>query len=480
MSKKLSSAPCWQAIALLFLMGCATSPKNESERLPLDLPPSFDTSAASRPFAGEACWQDFDDPRITDLVREALLQNFDLQAAAARMETAGAGQRMTGAAQYPSLGLNAGAGERNNMVELPGGILQRNTLEDYSIGLSLAWEIDLWGKVRNRTQAAIADFEAEQANYQALRFSLAANTIKSWFAAVEAELQLELAQETVRVFEHNLLVVESSFQRGIPDRALDVRLTRANLEGARGTLALRQRLRDTSGRSLETLLGRYPADSILVTTNLPQLIHEVPPGLPAELLERRPDLVAAERRLAGTLERAKVARKDLLPTISLTSSIGQRSTELRDLMDFEQLLWSVAGNLTQPVFQAGRIIAGIDLADANTRQALATYAQAVLEAFREVESFLAAEDYLKNQQEALEKAATESIAADQLAWQQYQRGLVDIITVLESQRRSFNAQSSLLSVTYERLANRVNLYLALGGDFGTTLPLEARNNTENP
>jgi outer membrane protein TolC len=201
--------------------------------------------------------------------------------------------------------------------------------------------------------------------------------------------------------------------------------------------------------------------------------------LPSDLLHRRPDLIAAERQLAASLERVKIAKKDLLPTISLSSSTGTSSGELRDILDPDLLIWNIAGNLTQPIFQGGRLLAGIDLANANSRSALANYAQVALNAFRELESLLAAEGFLQDELSASEQAAIESVAAEELAWQQYQRGLVDIITVLESQRRAFTAQSSLLSVMNNRLANRINLYLALGGNFALVKdPAEGPSHSE--
>jgi len=392
-----------------------------------------------------------------------LTNNFDLKVAAARFDTANANRRNVDAARYPRVDVGANASHRrissaNNLFG--------DEFNNYALDINLVWELDVWGKLKNRTQAAIADAEAQAATYRAAELSLAANTIKFWFNTVEAQLLVELAEETLQVFEDNLIVVEGSYKRGLPNRALDVRLTRANVEGARSTLEFRRRLRDSAGRSLEVFLGRYPADALSIATNLPALNTTVPPGLPSDLLQRRPDIVAAERRLASSMERVKFAKKEMLPTIALTSSTGAASGDLRELLDMETLFWNVAGNLTQPVFQGGQIRAGIDLADANSRQFLAAYSQSVLVAFQEVETFLAAEDYLHREKVALRKAVEESVAAEDLAWQQYQRGLVDIITVLESQRRSFNARSSSINVVNDRLQNRINLYLALGGDFG--------------
>lgn len=474
---RLRSICTWLCLPLL-LSGCARSPKNQVSKLPILIPEQFSTDTemvAPEPFD----WvSDFGDPTLQELVAEVQRSNYDLASAAGRLEAVAANQRIVRAARVPAIqGGFSGSRQKNNFQNLAGSIGAR-LFNSYNLNASVAWEADLWGKVKNRTQAAIADVEAEEANFQAFQFSLAANTLRTWFETVESELQLQLARETLNVFEKNLTVVEASFERGLPNRALDVRLTRANVENARSTLALRQRFRDASGRSVETLLGRYPSGQLLVRTNLPTLIEAVPPGLPSDLLHRRPDLIAAERQLAASLERVKIAKKDLLPTISLSSSTGTSSGELRDILDPDLLIWNIAGNLTQPIFQGGRLLAGIDLANANSRSALANYAQIALNAFRELESLLAAEGFLQDELGASQQAAIESVAAEELAWQQYQRGIVDIITVLESQRRAFTAQSSLLSVMNNRLANRINLYLALGGDF--TLANDAAEGPSHP
>lgn len=456
-------------VCVLLLAGCVGSAPPATTRLPVEVPARFDAVSLTNAFPETGWLEDFDDPAARALVAEALAHNHDLAAAAARVEMAAAQWRQAGAARWPRLGASA-AGSRRSTVSDFGGVTRREETDQFNLGLNLAWEIDLWGKLANRVRAARADYEAETNLWQAARLSLAARTLKAWFSAIELELQTQLARETLEVFENTRQVVEGSYKRGLANRALDVRLARANVEAARATWETRRRQRDAAVRALEVLLGRYPREALALGTNLPSLKREVPPGLPSELLARRPDLRAAERELAAALERAGAARKDLLPTLSLSASGGGASGQLRDLLDSDRLFWNLAANLAQPVFEGGRLRAGVDLAEAATRQALSRYAQTVLNAFREVETALAAETYLRREEEALSRAAEESIGAEQLAWQQYQRGLVDIITVLESQRRAFSARSNLLSVRNARLQNRLDLYLALGGDFTAAAP----------
>ena len=457
----------------LGLGGCARSPKSQVTQLPLSLPEQFTAQTDSSNDAMFDWLSDFGDTALQGLVKEALTANYDLKAAAARLENAIATQRSVRSGQFPTVDATfSGSRQKNNFQNLAGSIGTR-IFNNYNLNARVAWEIDLWAKVKNRVQASIADVEAEEATFRATQLSLAAMALRSWFDAVEAELQLQLADKTLQVFEQNLMIVEASFERGLPDRALDVRLTRANVENARSTLAQRRRQRDTAIRSLETLLGRYPSATLVVPTELPVLTQTIPPGLPSELLHRRPDLVAAERRLAASLERVKVAKKNLIPTISLSSSSGTSSGALRDVLDPDLLIWNIAGNVTQPIFRGGQLLADIRASKANRNQAMATYAQTALAAFQEVESLLAADGFLQDQLTATQRAAEESVGAEELAWQQYQRGLVDIITVLESQRRAFTARSAAITTANTRLANRINLYLALGGDFTLAASAEA-------
>jgi multidrug efflux system outer membrane protein len=273
-----------------------------------------------------------------------------------------------------------------------------------------------------------------------------------------------LAQRTVASFGRSRAAIEERYRGGLVT-ALDVRLARENEATARANLAQRRREQDAAARSLEVVLGRYPAAGLRPPATLPGIAHPVPAGLPATLLDRRPDLVAAGLRLDAAGARARGARKNRLPSLSLTTSGGTASEHLKDLLDWDRLVWSLVSGLTQPLFAGGRLSAEAALARAQDSEALADYAREALTAFREVEAALAAEGHYTDQAAALEVAAAESGRAADLAQERYTEGLIDIVTLLEAQRRAFTAESARLRTARERLANRVDLYLALGGDF---------------
>ncbi|MBN2887674.1 MAG: efflux transporter outer membrane subunit [Chromatiaceae bacterium] len=407
---------------------------------------------------------DFQAPRLHALVARALAFNYDLQTAVARLEAARAQARIANAPRLPALEANFDAA-RNKRRIIGSAATASRIVTNFDLGATVNWELDLWGRLANAARAAAADAKATQADYRAARLLLAADVSRGWFGAIEAELQVRLADRTAENFRRSLAVIEERYRRGL-NTALDVRLARENVASAESTLAVRRRERDAALRALEVLLGRYPAAELVAADSLPKVQAPVPAGLPAALLTRRPDLVAAEYRLTAAGERLKEARKNRLPALRLTASGGTASGELQTLLDGRSSVWSLLAGLTQPLFQGGRLAAEQALTQAERHEAWASYAQAVLTAFREVETALAAEAWYREQEAALRRAAEEAGEAAALALDRYRQGLVDIITLLESQRRAFDAESARLRTARERLNNRVTLYLALGGDFG--------------
>ena len=442
------------------LAGCVQAPPEPEEVLQVPVPGQWSDDAA-----GGGALQDWvadlDDPRLRALIEEALGNNFGLQAGLARFEQAAALARIEGSARYPSVTVLGDAVRRDNNGPF-------DPTNNFSLLGNVNWEIDIWGKVRAQARAAGADLEAAEEVYRGARLSLAVGVAQAWYTAVNQHNQALLAKETLDSFEANLTTVEERFQRGLSP-ALDLRLPRANVANARSNYHLQRRLTDAAVRRLEVLLGRSPSGTLELMDALPDLGAPVPAGLPSDLLLRRPDLVAAERTVYAAGLRLRESKLSLLPSIDLTGRLGRSSSELDDLLDSSFDIWSLAGGLTAPIFQGGRLRANVDRSEAQLAQAIANYQDTALTAFREVESALVSETLLLEQVAAVELSAEESTGAQQLAEERYQRGLVDIVTVLESQRRAFNARSSLLSIKNQILQNRLSLYLALGGSTRTSL-----------
>lgn len=453
------------AIGLL-VTGCASAPVHTPPPVSIYAPATWAAAAADSAPSPD-WWRDLGDDRLNGVIEEALASNYDIMAASARLEQAAATARVARADLLPNLSAGfAASRSRNNIfgIPIPGTDVITTRQSTFGVSLDAAWEIDLWGRARKGHSAALATAQASAADLAGVRLSIAGQTAKAWFALVESAQQMQLAQETVESYERSVEQVRRRYREGVTT-SLDLRLALTSLANAKSSLALRRQQLDAAKRQLEILLGRYPGARIESHTSLPKLSGGVPTGLPSELLIRRPDLVGAERRYAAATARASQARRAFFPSISLTGSAGTSSTDLQDLTNLDFGVWSIAARLTQPIFQGGRLRANLAASNAAADQSLVAYVQSLLRAFGEVELALVAERTLDERVINLADAAEQSDAARDLARRQYDAGLVDYITVLETQRQSLAAQSQLLTARRQRLDARVNLYLALGGGF---------------
>ncbi len=466
------SAAALFTFLLVAALGCASVPKVTEPQLEWELPSNWQTVHAGGK-VDSLWWTNLADSTLLALIDEAVTTNWDLRLAASRMTAATAQARIAGAPLWPQLqATGTTSRRRQNFIGFPipggGGDVLTSTTTNNGVSLNLSWEIDLWGRLRAGEAAALAEVMASSADLRAARLSLAAQTARGYFAVIEARTQAELARETLDNQRLAYAQIRERYERGLRP-SLDLRLGRSSTATAQAALHQRDQTLDFARRQLESLLGRYPGASLRASAQLPQLNEQVPVGLPSELIRRRPDLVAAERRLAAADARLVQARRALYPSISLTASSGRSSEELADLLKGDFSVWNLAANLTQPLFQGGRLRGGVEMAEANVDGAIAAFAQSVLRALGEVEVALAAEGYLALQEAALAISAEEALAARRLAEDRYQRGLSDLITMLDSQRRAFDAQSRFIAVRRQRLDNRLDLHLALGGGFEQSL-----------
>ncbi len=461
-------------LALLAMLAAACASRTAVPGpVDFEVPRQWGSGHAKATQPPESWWDEFGDETLSKLIAEALAHNRDLQAAAARVAAAAAAARIEGAKRLPVIAASGnGSRQRRNFVGFPdftgsgsGPTIFSTTFNQFGVSLDVSWELDLWGRLAEAHRAARAEFSAGETELLGARLSLAAQTAKAWFAMLEANRQLQLAQSTEASYRTSLERVAERYRRGVRP-AMDLRLARSELAGARALVAARKRQFDAAQRQLEVLLGRYPAAEISGAAPLPTLTAtEVPAGLPADLLSRRPDLVAAAQRLDASGARVRQAKASLLPRIALTSSRGRVSDALSDLTSGDFGVWALATNLTQPIFEGGRLKAGVDLAQAKEEEARAAYVQTALRAYAEVESLLVAEQTEHARERELKRAAAEAEAAWKLANERYTSGLDDFISVLTAERNALSARSRYLSARRERLNTRVDLYLALGGGF---------------
>lgn len=458
--------------SLVLAAACASRPGPRPGELPLELPETYAAAPAidDAPAPGlDAWWEALGDSELAVAVREAFEHNRDLAAAAARVEAVLAEARVAGAARAPRVELAADAGRRRqNFIGLPlpgGGDVPSSTSTSYGVALDVAWEVDLWGRLRSGVRAADAQARAAALDLAAAHLSLAGQVSKAWFALAEARAQEALSESSAASYRAQTAVLRERFALGRA-AALDLHLLENQLANAEAALERRREEVVRGARRLELLLGRVPRGSAPGGDALPDAPPPPPPGLPADLAWRRPDLAAARARLVALDARLDAARAELLPSLRLTGGVGRRASELSDLVDSGFDVWSLAAGLVQPLFEGGRLRALVDVADASARAALAEFAQAYLVALAEVETSLAAEEHIERHAEHLERAAREAAAARATAEERYFRGLVDVLALLEAQRRDLAAQADRLALRRRRLEARIDLFLALGGGFG--------------
>lgn len=460
-------------LPLPFLASCGLFPPLGTKRLNQDvqemhaLPPKNWAALPSLPEKASTGWlADFNNAKLSALVTQAIAANPDLTAAAERVRQAYAETIQAGAALYPAFTTNYNASRSQSPGDqrFPGLTPIANR---FRLPLNMSWEIDFWGRIADERRAAKASRLAAEENFHAARLSLAANTVRTATTLAEAQALLGLAEQNIRTRRLHLGILENQMDRGIePDRAaLDVSLARADLARTEATLKQQQAAVDQTRRALEVLLGGYPAGKEPGIGTLPVLRRSIPAGLPSELLLRRPDLRAAERQLEAAINRESSAKKAFLPSFRITGESGRTSQDMDNLLVPESAIWSIAGNTAMSLFQGGRLVAGVKLERARYEELLATYKGSALTAFQEVETALAADRYLLDQATALSRAATEAERSEKLALAQYEKGLAEVLTLLEASQRAFDARSALISVEAQRLRNRADLHLALGGEF---------------
>jgi len=415
--------------------------------------------AGQHPIEASANWlAEFAEPRLNALVQTALANNFDLKAAAARVQAAREQAMIEGAGRWPQLDFAPGY----QRVHQSNAGLSQEEFGAFEALFNFSWELDVWGRIKAAQQAAGQEAEAVAADYRAAHLSLAARTAQIWFALIEARLQAQVAEQSIKDRRTIAELIRSRFNRGLA-RGLDVRLVLTDLASAEAQLADARNQVQGLQRQLAVLLGHYPDDKLAVAERLPALPSAVPAGLPSELLARRPDVIAAFARLKAADFKVYSAKQALLPRIALTASGGTRSAALADVLDPKAAAWNLAAGLTQPLLTGGRLSGEIRLQQARAEEAVNLYRGTLLTAFREVEQALAAEQWLKEQEQALAEAVAQTVESRKLAVYSYQQGLIQILTLLDSYRSTLDAQSQHLAVQRQLLNNRVNLYLALGG-----------------
>lgn len=395
---------------------------------------------------------------LLQLIDEGLQNNQPLKAQAARVDMAVQNALVAGADSIPELSAFLQGGRQRS---------QATTRDSLGVGLDLGWELDILGKLDDREQAALFEAAMSMEGWRERRLSLVADITGQWFTLLENHQQLALIQEREKNLRQNVQIIEEGYAMGL-NSSLDLYLARADFAATLARVEARYQEMRTQIRRMEYLLGRYPGTELESAGKLPRELAEIPAGIPANILTRRPDILAAGHTLAAANLRVAEAYKNRFPSLRLTGTYGVGTDSLNRLITAESVAWSLFAGLTTPLLDGGRLAALQEKSMAGAREMAALYTDTVLAAFVEVENSLEAEQRLKQQQHLLERASGDSARAEDLAFEQYRNGLVNYVTVLESERRAFDAKSTVLAIYNERMQNRIRLFLALGGDFPPT------------
>jgi NodT family efflux transporter outer membrane factor (OMF) lipoprotein len=396
------------------------------------------------------------DDTLTGLVKEAQANNRNLQAAALNVEWSWALARQAGVALRPNVGFSSGA---NRQVFIDGPIPDSAGI---NWGLQTGWEIDVWGRIKAGQKAAIASAQSTEADYRFTQHSIAAAVANAYFIGLEAALQAQVALQTLDTLSETNRVVNVQYAEGMA-MAQDVALSASDLASTRASLIAAEGSFRDALKALEVLVGRYPAGELEIREALPAVPTLPAAGLPSQLLERRPDVIAAERTVAASFYALDQARVANLPRLSLSANTGGNSSQLLNIFDPKNILINIASSVTAPVFDAGLNKFQIEQAEIEQKQAVASYAQTALTAFQEVETSLNQMQVVEARANALREAASQSDQALNIAMIRYNEGETDLLDMLTIQQRVFNAQSALVSAERARLDNWIDLNLALGG-----------------
>ncbi|MBU6282455.1 efflux transporter outer membrane subunit [bacterium] len=461
------------ALVASLLAGCPVGPNFRPPEYPV--PPSFrgDSAAAAAPGAPSASladlpwWKVFDDPVLQSLVDEAIRGNYSLEAAIARVEQSRAGVGIAQSQLVPQVGYGGNA-ERQRQILLPS--TSAATFNSFLGAFNLAWEIDVWGRIRRSTEAARGRLLATEAAQRGVTLDLVAEVAALYFDLLELDRALEIANESVDSFGSTLQLFQRRYVGGVGSLLQTSRADGA-LQAARAQVPiLEARIVEVENR-LNALLGRPPGPIPRGRAMVEQLVPpEIPAGLPSELLLRRPDLVAAEADVMAANAEVGVAVANFFPRIGLTALYGGQSPQLGDVVKNAANVWNLLGSLSGPIFTGGQLIEQYRARVAAWEEAKARWGQAVVISFAEVSSALVLNRKLVAAREAKEREVAAYRESVRLALLRYEAGLANYYEVLEAQQLLFPALRQLAEVQRDQLLVIVRLYRSLGG--GWAVPVD--------
>jgi multidrug efflux system outer membrane protein len=467
------------ALAAVLVAGCAPihQPTGFLGKLwRLEVGPQYERPAVDTPedfrgrldpadavsFADLPWWQVFDNPTLQGLVGGALEGNYDLQAAVARIDQARAQIGVAASQFFPQIGYQGTA----SRTRTPGGIVASNipsqTVNVFLGAFNMAWEVDLWGRIRRSTEVAQAQYLANDDARRGVVVTLVSDVASNYFQLLELDRELAIALESANTYRQTLDVFTKRFVGGT-DTKISTARAQANLQASLSTIAALQRQIVQQENAISVLLGTNPKDIQRGVPLVDQPVPVTPVGLTSELLRRRPDIRQAEQAMIGANAGVGVAIANFFPTIGLSTLYGGGSNKIGSIAKDSASLWNIAANLSGPIFQGGKLLESYYAQKAFWDEMIARYRGTIVQAFREVADALVAQHRLAEQRKAQEAQVVALGEAMQLSLARYDTGLTNYIEVLDAEELLYPAKSALAQTRRDQLVAVVNLYKALGG-----------------
>ena len=473
---------------LLFLLffGCVTKQEVHVESLDISIPDAWVTPITSSENISGDWWSIFEDATLDTFLVRLKTESPDMRSLVQNQKMALYNAKINGASIYPSFNLVArsdtnvqnlsGFGFADSFLNDSNGNDSSNTSgqtsssvlsfgnRNFGLGINLQWEIDVWGRLLNGRKAAYKDYESIKYDLSYLQFSTLIRGTQLYFSAKEAAAQLELSKESYQSLVEIRDLVKERYEKGLRP-SLDYRLSETSVATSIVSIENRKSLLRSLNRQIEALMGSYPSGTFIKKSKLPIVLPTVPAGIPASVIERRPDVRSLVLKMEAAGHRVAQSKRNLLPGIAINGSAGTSTQEFEKIIDKEHGIWNLGMNVTAPIFNGGRLRSIVKIQESVYENARQDLIKGILNAFSEIEQFLEQNESLMIQNEALKVAVKQSKDAYDLSKERYDKGVTTLESVLNSQRQYNTIRSQYLTLLRRSIENRLSLVLAMGGDF---------------
>ena len=470
-------------IFIVFFSACAEKFSTNDFSISESIPSSWDLKLTDSSTVIGDWWESFEDSLFNDVLSDFNKSSPDLKTISSRMNVAKQILKINKASRLPSfsLGMNGtsrkqnltafglsddffGGGPDSSQSNDSGSGVTSFSSSNFGLNLTMQWELDVWGKLFNRARGASSEYQSAYYDLSFLSFSMRIQLAKLYFSTVESLEQYELSKETYNSVIELADMVSARYDKGLRS-SLDLRLTKSSVASSKAQMEIRKQAYLVLVRRLESMLGKYPSGKYVVNSELASKLPSIAIGIPSEILNRRPDIKSSLAKLQAASHKKSESISSLLPSFILTSSTGNSSNDLNDVLNEDYQIWSQGLTVGLPLFQGGSIRANKNIAEENLNIAKQNLIKTIINAYSEVEQTLFAENSNDILLDAYENAAEQAEAAYKLSRERYDSGLVDLIAVMDSQQRWFLSRSQVLAAKKNKIDTRLNLLLAFGGNF---------------